>query len=347
MLSYFVPSINPYEQPMSGLLAYLAPIMAVLNFFYIFFWIVSRKYFYLIIPFIALVFSWKIWTKYIAFNVNSSSTFEHSDSSFSVMSYNARLLDLYNWTGNKHTRTNMISYFQKMNSSVLCLQEFYTGNDSAGFDNINAIKYACNYPYVSMCDINVNKRGRWGSVIFSKFPILQSIMHDVDVKGSNLLQQVNIKINTDTIRLFNLHLKSNRFTNTETDLVGKNELPELNNKNISITKQLYQKVIQTTVNRGLEAELVAQIIKKEKYNCIVCGDLNDIPSSFVYFKTKASMKDAFLEKGMGIGATYSGAIPVLRIDYIFFSKDLKLNGFKKEDVRFTDHFPLVANFSKR
>ena len=345
MLCYFIPSFNPFEQPMSGLLAYVAPVMAVVNIFFIIFWGLTRKYLFILIPVMALTVGWRIWSKYVAFNPVAKQLYEQSDSSFTMMSYNARLLDLYNWTGQKDTRTKMISYFQKKNPSVLCLQEFYTGNDSAGFDNISAIKYACDYPYVAMCDVNVNKRGRWGSVVFSKLPIVQQVSHDVDVKGSNQLQQVDVLFLQDTISVFNIHLKSNRFTSTESELVGKKELPEWNDTTLSRTKKIYNKIIKSTVSRGLEAELVSQIIKRNAHERIVCGDLNDIASSFVYFKIKGQMHDAFLEKGFGLGATYAGAIPLLRIDYMFYSTLLKLNGFEVDHVEYTDHYPLMASFS--
>lgn len=345
LLCYFIPSINPFEQPMSGLLAYIAPVMALVNIFFVLFWSLTRKFIFILIPVLALSGAWKVWSKYIAFNPGTAQRFEHSDSTFTLMSYNARLLDLYNWTGKKDTRTKMISYFQKKNPSILCLQEFYTGNDSAGFDNISAIKYACDYPYVAMCDVNVNKRGRWGSVVFSKLPIVQTLSHDVDVKGSNQLQQVDVLFNDDTVSLFNIHLKSNRFTTTESALVGKKELPEWNDTTLSRSRKIYNKVIQSTVSRGLEAELVSQTITHNSNHRIVCGDLNDIASSFVYFKIKGQMHDAFLEKGFGLGATYAAAVPLLRIDYLFYSDALHAQGFEVDHVEYTDHYPLMASFS--
>lgn len=347
MLCRFVPAINPYEQPGAGILAYLAPVMVVVNVGFLVFWLLTRKFYFTIIPILALFLSWSVWTTYLAFNPLTKQDLVRSDSSFTFMSYNVRLLDLYNWSGKKQTRADIIQYFREKNCDVLCLQEFYTGNDSVGYDNISAIKYACNYPYVSMCDVNTNKRGRWGSVIFSRWPIVKTVDHDIDVRGSNLLQQADVVVREDTISLFNIHLKSNRFTSTESGLVGKRELPAWNDTNISLSRRIYDKVLRNTISRGLEAELVSDIIARTGHPSIVCGDLNDIASSYVYFTLKGGRNDAFLEMGNGLGATYAGAVPLLRIDYVFYSEPLLLKGFATEHVAFSDHYPLLANFQFR
>ncbi len=346
LLGRFIPSINPFEQSFIGILAYIIPVLAVINIAFLIFWLIARKYYFGIVSLIAIAFTWNIWSVYVGGNILSKQDFTKDSTRFSLMTYNVRLLDLYNWSGKKNTRSEIIDFFKTQNSDVLCLQEFYTGNDSMGFDNINAIKYACDYPYVSMCDVNVNKRGRWGSVLFSKMPIIQSINHDIDVKGSNQLQQVDLLVNNDdTVSIFNIHLKSNRFSSKESELVGKTEIPTLDDTTISRTKKIYDKVLNNTISRGLEAELVSNVIQHNLHKTIVCGDLNDIASSYVYFKMRTNLNDAFLEKGKGLGATYAGAIPLLRIDYLFFSKALKLHGFSTMHVNYSDHYPLKASFS--
>jgi len=347
MLCRVVPSMNPYEQPGAGMLAYLTPVMVLVNIGFFVFWLLTRKFYFTLIPVLSLLLTWSVWTTYIGFNPLVKQDLQRSDSSFTFMSYNVRLLDLYKWSGKQETRADMIQFFRQKNCDVLCLQEFYTGNDSVGFDNISAIKYACNYPYVAMCDVNTNKRGRWGSVIFSKWPIIKTIDHDIDVRGSNLLQQADVVVRRDTVSLFNIHLKSNRFTSTESDLVGKRELPAWNDTNLSVTRRIYDKVLRNTISRGLEAELVSDIIQKSVHPSIVCGDLNDIASSYVYFTLKGKRKDAFLDMGNGLGATYAGAVPLLRIDYLFYSEPLSLKGFTTEHVAYSDHYPLLANFQFR
>jgi Endonuclease/Exonuclease/phosphatase family. len=170
-----------------------------------------------------------------------------------------------------------LEYIKEQNADILCLQEFYTGNDSMGVDNISAIQQAAGYPHVSLCVKNENKRGKWGSVVFSKFPIVATFNHDIDVIGSNLLQQVDIHFNGDTFSLYNIHLRSNRFEKEETMLMNTELSKTWDDSSKKHSKRIYDKVFRSTINRGLEADLVANIIHQNKQDKIVVGDLNDIP----------------------------------------------------------------------
>lgn len=339
-----IPNLNPYEQSFTGILGLAAPLLALVNVLFLLVWLVLRKFAFVCIPLAALLISWKIYAVTIALNLFNKQDFDASDRSFTVMSYNVRLLDLYKWSGKKDTREKIIRFLSEQHASVLCLQEFYNGNDSIGKNNLKDIAEQCGYAYYATCDINVNKRGSWGSVIFSHLPIIAKQNHDIDVFGSNLLQQVDILFQHDTISIFNIHLKSNRFSNEEADMIVKNEEIKLDEKTGQKTKNIYEKLEKNASNRGLEAALVAKIIRSNKHKTIVCGDLNDIPSSYVYFKMRDKLRDAYLENGCGIGSTFITKIPVLRIDYIFHSADLEAIGFKKMEKEFSDHYPLLANF---
>jgi endonuclease/exonuclease/phosphatase family metal-dependent hydrolase len=344
MACNLIPSVNPYEQSFVGILGFIAPVLCIINIGFIFFWLFSRKFLFILIPAFALFFSWKVFSVLVGGHFLEKQDTQKASNRFSVMTYNVRLLDLYHWSGKKETRQNLIQFIKEKNPSVLCLQEFYTGNDSVGYDNIGEISDSCDYEYHAVCNLNINKRGKWGSVIFSHLPIVEATNHDIDVHGSNMLQQANISLAGDTFSIFNIHLKSNKFSSNETDLVDKKVMPTLDDEVISQSKSIYAKLKKSSINRGLEADLVSNIISKNNYPSILCGDLNDIPSSYVYFKMRGKLHDSFLDKSYGLGATHAGSIPVLRIDYLFFNPQIHLYGFEKFDVTYSDHYPLMAYF---
>ena len=81
---------------------------------------------------------------------------------------------------------------------------------------------------------------------------------------------------------------------------------------------------------------------------ILCGDFNDLPGSYTYNTMKRGLKDAFAEKGRGLGRTYNLFSPTLRIDYIFYDpKMLDIIGFRSPKTRLSDHNPVIANFEIR
>lgn len=338
-----IPSLNPFEFSIVGVMPYAVPILTVINLVFLVFWFITKKYYFMLIPGIAILISWNVLSVLIGGHPFASSEKTTAKQSFTVMSYNVRLLDLYNWSGKKDTRKNMLDFFKKQSPDILCLQEFYSGNDSVGKNNIKDIQ-AQGYPYVANCVMNENKRGTWGSVVFSKLPIVHRENHDIDVVGGNLLQEVGIRLGKDTFTVFNVHLKSNKFSSTESELVEKKEIPSWDDKTKAQTKSIYDKLEKSSVNRGLEAELIGDKIQRNKFPVIVCGDLNDIPGSYAYFKLRHNLRDLFLEKGFGFGATYNKIIPVLRIDYIFFDPSFEVFDYQKPEEAYSDHFPIVGRF---
>ena len=55
------------------------------------------------------------------------------------------------------------------------------------------------------------------------------------------------------------------------------------------------------------------------------------------------MKNAFAEKGSGIGRTFSGISPTLRIDNIFLSDRFSVGQFIRINKKLSDHFPVIAD----
>lgn len=340
-----IPSLNPFEFRFVGILTYLVPIFTLFNLFFIVFWFLTKKYYFILIPVLAIMCCWNIISVMFGGHIWRSKKAETPDHHFSVMSYNVRLLDLYHWSGEKDTRKKMIDFIKQTQADVLCLQEFYSGGSQKGVNNIKDIQTQCGYPYYADCVMNSNKRGIWGSIIFSRLPIVWHKNHDIDVEGSNLLQEVCLTHKKDTFTVYNIHLKSNKFTSDESDLVGSKEVPVWNQSTKAVTKAIYNKLEKSSMNRGLEADLVSAKVSKSKYPAIVCGDLNDIPGSYTYFKMRNSMKDLFLSEGFGLGATYNKGIPLLRIDYIFYDPQLSVMDYKKFNTHFSDHYPILGTFS--
>ena len=81
------------------------------------------------------------------------------------------------------------------------------------------------------------------------------------------------------------------------------------------------------IKRAIEVDVIKEHMNKSPFPIIICGDFNDTPNSYAYKKISHGLKDSFLEQGIGIGSTFLGKIPFLRIDYILHSPRLKTNTF--------------------
>jgi endonuclease/exonuclease/phosphatase family metal-dependent hydrolase len=76
---------------------------------------------------------------------------------------------------------------------------------------------------------------------------------------------------------------------------------------------------------------------------IICGDLNDVPNSYAYTTIGRGLKNAFREKGFGIGNTFSAISPTLRIDNIFTDKRFDVKQFVRIKKKLSDHYPIIAD----
>jgi endonuclease/exonuclease/phosphatase (EEP) superfamily protein YafD len=81
------------------------------------------------------------------------------------------------------------------------------------------------------------------------------------------------------------------------------------------------------------------------YPIILCGDFNDTPTSFTYKQLSEGLNDSFANAGLGIGQTYNGKFPALRIDYILYSPELEIVNFKTSEVSLSDHYPIISAFN--
>ena len=74
---------------------------------------------------------------------------------------------------------------------------------------------------------------------------------------------------------------------------------------------------------------------------LICGDLNDTPSSYTYQVLSRGMKDSFKKAGNGlIGNTFRGNLPSFRIDYILFDKKFEAYNYEKINISLSDHYPI-------
>lgn len=340
----FIPTISPADYEIMGVLGLITPVLVIINITFLFFWILVKKYSWALVAAAGIFISWNVLSVIFGFNFLKKNDLKKSPNEFTVMSYNVRLLDLYDWTGDKDNRKKMLGFIKKQSPDVLCLQEFYT-KDGTGLDNVKAIKEMCGYEYVETCAQKEHRNRLWGSVVFSKYPIVKNTNVLINEDDKNLIQETIINQGESNIRIYNIHLHSNKLSPKE--IVWEKDEKVLNTaKNaLKSSKSVFSKLMQGYKQRGNEANLSAFVIEEhDELPTIVCGDLNDLPSSYSYFNIRGKLCDAFLERGTGIGPTYNGSVSFLRIDYLFYSESLRLKAFRKMKVPYSDHFPLIGKF---
>ena len=315
----------------------------IVNIVFVIFWSISKPK-YAAIGLVSIVFTWVAPKKHMNFWPSKSTV---NEASFDVMSFNVRLFDLYNWGGNKQTRNEILAYLQEKNPPVICFQEFFNTNDPAYFNTLDTIVKTIDARNVHDDYTAVMHYGKskFGIATFSKYPILKKEHIPLDTAANNVAIFTDILVGTDTIRVFNIHLASIYISGIEKDLskhIESNDQDgQLKDLNLMVSR-----LAGGFKRRANQAEVIRTYIDDSPHAVIVCGDLNDTPGSYAYNLLSDGLNDAFCKKGfIGLGSTYIGLIPGLRIDFILVDPRLSIDAFSNESVSLSDHRPIIASLS--
>jgi endonuclease/exonuclease/phosphatase family metal-dependent hydrolase len=156
-----------------------------------------------------------------------------------------------------------------------------------------------------------------------------------------VIKKSDIVVEKDTVRVFNVHLQSLRFSVLHKAYL---ENPGLNTEEDKRTSlNILEKFKLAFQRRKLQADRIRIEIDKSPYPVLVCGDFNDVPNSYAYEIIGKHLQNAFVAKGAGLGRTYQSISPTLRIDHIFTDKQFSIRQFGRLVNKLSDHYALVTD----
>ncbi len=311
--AYVLPYLAPKTFPFLSVFTLILPFLLIVNFMFFVYWLLQFKKLMLLsalVLFIGITFINKFY-KFSDLNLPKS------ESEFSIMSYNVRLFNLYEWMPKDDTPEQITRFVEQENPDILCLQEY------SPVENINFNQYKYNF-----IDLDGNKN-KYGQAIYSKFKIINKGEIDFP-SSSNKVIFVDIKRKKDTIRVYSMHLQSIKISTDINDKMDESK-----------SKFIFNRISKAFAEQQLQAELIKENVSKCEYPKIICGDMNNSAFSYVYRIIKGDLKDAFVEAGSGFGKSYNYKYYPARIDYFFVENDFEVKQYQSFDQFFhSDHFPL-------
>lgn len=319
------------------------PVIVLLNILFIVYWLMQFRI-QTMFSFFALLLSVPTILGYIQFSFSKQET---SNKDIKVMSYNSMLFDLYNWSKNAQSRNLILSSLAEENPDILCLQEFYTSEEKGDFNNIDTLTNLLSTKNHHVAyTTTLRNLDHWGIATFTKYPVLREGKIDFNTRSNNICIYTDVKIDSDTVRIYNMHLQSISFSKADYKFINaiRNDTTEVKDE-MENSKSILRRLKRAFVKRSAQADAIAAHIAKCRYKVIVCGDFNDTPASYVYRSIKGDLRDAFTEAGSGFGQTYAGNFPRFRIDYILHSDSFECRSYYHLPETLTDHYPIVAYLS--
>lgn len=232
----------------------------------------------------------------------------------------------------------IVSFLSEKNADIICLQETRIGwknvfNLSEIVKKMESVKH---YQYA-------RSSNTYGMVTMTRYPIVN--MKEVRFENSrNMAIYTDVLIDSDTVRIFNVHLQSYRIDPKKYSIIESHSLTD--EDDIEEMKEMGTKFKLGFQLRAEQVREIRRLMDKTPYDIILCGDFNDTPTSFAYNQLSENLNDAFVGSGKGIGRTYVGKLPSFRIDYILHSDGFKSYNFETIDFHYSDHLPIVSDFVK-
>ncbi|WP_346237609.1 endonuclease/exonuclease/phosphatase family protein [Niabella insulamsoli] len=343
LLACLNPYISPENWPLFALISLAFPFLAVLVIAFLVWWLFAFRKWALLSAIALILGSGQIFN-FFAVSLNSSFEEQPKEKVLRVATWNvARFIEMVkNNNMGSQTRYKMLKQIGRANADILCFQEFSSSISPDWYNNIVAVGKGLKYPYHYFShDVDGDKLFN-GSVIFSRFPIVDTGMVRFPRPSlPDALVFADINVDGKLVRVHTAHLQSNQFRKEDRSKIE--ELKDGKGNWINNAGRILSKLSVAIRYRSIQADVVKTVISSSPNPVIFCGDLNDVPNSYTYRTIKGDMSDAFLRKGFGIGRTYTSLSPTLRIDYIFADHHFEIQQCKRITTRYSDHYMVVAD----
>ena len=335
--------ISPVKLILIAYPSLIFPVIIILNVFFVLFWILARKW-YFVISLLLLLFSAKQINDAIPIHFAKTKT-EATGKSIKILTYNTMMSGSLQKHDEKHVNP-LFQYILESDADIICLQEFAISPKDKYLTEDDVKKIFKKYPYQHIWYKSDQSWAKSGIATFSKYPIINKENIEFNSKYNTMIYS-DIVIENETIRLFNNHLESNRLTERDRELPIQLKNNFDSDKLSGTTMHLSRKLNAAYKKRALQADTIACLVKESPYKVVICGDFNDVPVSYTYTTIKGKLKDAFSETGLGLGWTLNLSIYKFRLDYILYDSTFVVENYNVSKVNCSDHYPVECNISIR
>ncbi len=327
IVALFGGNVNPVGNTARAMLVYVLPVLIALNVLLLIYWLIRRKWLYALIPVVTIA----CCIPYMGtlFQFGSVDKDAEKAKGLKMASYNVAM---FQRDASGFKALDILAEMRRQKVDVLCMQEY---SEVSG-DKQNSVSYKEYFPYMAV--------GREDMVVYSRYPIKGSKRIDFD-ETNNSAMWADIDVNGTELRIFNVHLQTtgiNRTMHQASKLHGQNyDVP-----NGRFVQAIFGNYLLGMMFRAGQAITVANEKRKSEKPCILCGDFNDVPYSYVYNTMLGDMVDGFKECGSGgLMFTMRDKHKPVRIDYIFHDESLKGITYYKGELTTSDHFPVFMKIA--
>lgn len=288
---------------------------------------------------------------YEIFTVNGPMICHVEDEQFRIMTYNINTP--FEQEDLSDFKKGLIMEIEKNNPDILCMQEVYSSSFPKIKNSIDSL-----FGYTDSMEIKKEGYRYW---LYSKKHIRNFKYYPcfvgIDTLGLDSIAKKEVKSYKSRlpfysaeieikpniwITVFSCHLRSSAYSvarrSMDDDTSWFDGIP-MYYANYKVGQKI----------RNWEADNLRMYLEKLEAKdtpVIIAGDFNDWSGSYCMNTIRdGKYKDAWWEGGFGFGITYDEWHLKLRLDHILYSHHFRLENVYVEKSKFSDHRPLVADFT--
>jgi endonuclease/exonuclease/phosphatase family metal-dependent hydrolase len=276
----------------------------------------------------------------IGFNWGGSERSTDSNA-FRLMTYNVHNFKKFSNGRDTSTKTEILSLIKDQEPDIIGIQEFFT-RKRGRYAMTDSIKKGLGFKHYYFENIIGNTDETIGIAVFSKFPITNTGFIPLsEARSENQCIYVDIKKAKRIFRVYSVHLQSIKFKSEDYQYLD--TVTQHGSTDITSTRRLAGKLKRAFIRRAEQVFTIKEHTKTCPYPYIIAGDFNDTPTSFAVSQMANGLKNAFREKGVGLGRTYNGNFPNYQIDYVLASNQFDVKSYHIIEKKLSDHFPIVSD----
>ena len=264
-----------------------------------------------------------------------------------TMTWNVRLFDFYGWTDGREAprrdedersgsgvKAAIFEQISQQAPDVLCLQEFYFHSDPRKYNTTDSLLSRASFADFHAVYTHHMHAQHFGVATFSRHPIIAREAIHFESDDNNVCAVTDIvRAPGDTVRIFNAHLSSLRFQ-VEDYQALEGHVPDAGER-----ARLLGRLTRAYRLREDQMTMVLDAVAASPYPSMLCGDFNDTPVSFALFQARRLLGDAHDVCPLlsALSATWQGAVPGVRIDYIFHDRAWVPSKYRQGGDLLSDH----------
>ncbi|WP_460622958.1 endonuclease/exonuclease/phosphatase family protein [Hymenobacter tenuis] len=328
------------------------PVALGLNLVAVVYWLL-RRWPVALLPLAVAVLTWPHFQRGLALHplrvAPSEAAQQAGGPIVKVLSANVRIFNVYPQLRDAglNSSRQMVRWLVENPADILCLQEFYNEptsirtKDKDVFQTVDKIGQKAGRQVFLSKTLTNSAGAEFGMAIFSRHPIVNRGTISFGKLTQNHAMWADVQLpSQDTIRVYSFHLQS--MSLDEQDIVDSySSKAGLKQKGLGLLRRFKRGAIA----RHWQVDTLVNRFAKCRYPILLCADLNDVPYSYSYDQLADRFQNAWAAVGNGVGSTYNGRLPFVRIDNQFAGPHWTVSDFWVHyEIPYSDHFPTMATY---